>query len=275
VYGPLLNIENQIRTNIMSNVTESKKAITQSWELAPGYPIVGLMKPNGEFRVAYPQIVELFSLHQSNAVRNLKRLLGKGSSPKSVAPIDKVSSDLNSKPVVALTLEQFETLIVVLAKQGNQKALELTFALVGLSLHQIFCDQFGQKFDKEDRDRFLNARLSGKVQRGVLTDAIKNWMSRHDVPQGKESSQMYINVTDTLYRRLTGKRAFQLKRANKTKNVRDSLTEVQLSDIEACERHAARLIDSKDTEPVEAINEAIDFYFDPMITLDLSEFALD
>lgn len=138
--------------------------------------IEGLMSEDGDFGVAAPQASDRFLVPQKNFSRDTKALLGKG------FQFLKWKTPLNPKEVNVLRLPDFEKLMVELAFNGNGKAREMVRALTGLSLHQLFCDAFGQKFEAEDRQRWLQTRLATKVDFRGLTDQLK----RHGFTEGKE-----------------------------------------------------------------------------------------
>lgn len=116
--------------------------------------IPGLLLEDGSFAIAVPQIAEMteFQFLKNNAQRDIKALLGKG------FQFLKSATELNPKPVNVLSLRQFETLLLELALKGNQTAATLVRQLVGLSLHQLFSDAFGIKFEAEDRQEYLVIR---------------------------------------------------------------------------------------------------------------------
>jgi hypothetical protein len=60
-----------------------------------------------------------------------------------------------------------------LDKKGNHAASKFVDVMLGLSLHQLFCDAFGLKFEKEDRQRWISSRLTTKVDFRELTDHLK------------------------------------------------------------------------------------------------------
>jgi hypothetical protein len=136
----------------------------------------GLMNENGEFGIAVPQIAEEFQLDKSQASRQLKTLLGKG------LQFDKWKTPLNPKSVNVLGLVSFEKLIFEMALKGNPTAINVSRALIGLSLHQLFSDAFGLKFEKEDRQKWLTTRLVTKHDFRPLTDQLK----RYGFNEGKD-----------------------------------------------------------------------------------------
>lgn len=119
------------------------------------------MDEQGNYYVAVPQLEELKlidadSVRQRHGARKVKSLLSKDSKANPFAT--KLKTEFNSKPVNCITLDQFSVFIVQSAKEGNERAQSFALDLVGLSLHQLFSDAFGVKFDEEDRQKWLQHR---------------------------------------------------------------------------------------------------------------------
>jgi hypothetical protein len=129
--------------------------------------IEGLMSENGDFGVAVPQVASLNLVRPNQASRDLKSLLGAG------FRFDKWKTPLNSKAVNVIPLDNFQDLIRALDKKGNPAASAFVDALFGLSMHQLFCDAFGLKFETEDRQRWLEARMATRHDFLPLTDQLK------------------------------------------------------------------------------------------------------
>jgi hypothetical protein len=129
--------------------------------------IEGLMSENGDFGVGLPQVSERFLVPQKNASRDVKALLGKD------FQFLKWKTSLNPKSINVIPLEQWSNLIFELALSGNQKAIELSRLLQGMSWHQLFADAFGIKFEKEERQQLLMTRMATKHDFRPLTDMLK------------------------------------------------------------------------------------------------------
>ena len=130
--------------------------------------IEGLMNENGDFGVAVPQITDKFRFDKNQASRDLKALLGKG------FQFDKWKTSINPKAVNVIPLDKFQDLIRAMDKSENYPiASAFVDALLGLSLHQLFCDAFGIKFEKEDRHKWLMNRMQTKHDFRPLTDQLK------------------------------------------------------------------------------------------------------
>lgn len=129
--------------------------------------IQGLMSEDGDFGVAVPQVTERFQINKNQASRDLKALLGKG------FQFDKWKTPLNPKAVNVIPLDSFQTLVRELDKRGNKAASDFVDSLFGLSLHQLFCDAFGRKFEAQDRQVWLTTRYATKHDFRSLTDRLK------------------------------------------------------------------------------------------------------
>ena len=134
------------------------------------FSIEGLMSQDGDFGVAVPQAVALNIVPPERSQKQLKALVGQGFPSHG---LQKWTTPLNSKPVNVLTLDAFQALIRAMDKRGNEKAAVFVDALFGLSLQQLFSDAFGQKFEAEDRQRYLTTRLATKHDFRPLTDQLK------------------------------------------------------------------------------------------------------
>jgi len=209
----------------------------------------GLLLPNDDYAVGVSQVSELFQFPNKHASRDIKALLGKDFQfPKS-------ASELNPKEVNILTLNQFETVMVELAFTGNEKAKTLVRAMTGLSLRQIFADSFNRKLEKDERQAILTQQLRNKVARRLLTDAIRDYMTRNGV-EGNAKAWMYRNVTDKTYKLLFGRSCKRLKEDWSSDDVRESLTIDELSDLENLEKTAMRKIDKENMHPLDAVESA-------------------
>lgn len=133
------------------------------------FQIEGLMDEKGDYYIAVPQVAALFQFDSNQASRKIKALLGKG------FQFDTCKTKLNPKAVNAIPIDEFEKLLLELVLKGNQKAIELSRALIGLSLHQLFSDAFGIQFEVADRQRWLACRFNTKHDFRPLTDQLQNY----------------------------------------------------------------------------------------------------
>lgn len=114
--------------------------------------IEGLMLPDGSYAVAIPQIATLFGTNKNYMSQDLKRLMGKEFRPH------KVKTELGNQLINVVSLKDFEVIVAKLDRKGNIDAQLFRDDLVGLSLHQLFCDAFDIKFEKEERQKWLIER---------------------------------------------------------------------------------------------------------------------
>jgi len=181
--------------------------------------IEGLMMPNGDFAIAVPQVARLFSFDTNQASRALKSLLGKDS------PFDNAKTELNSKPVNIMSLPEFESVTLELALKGSEPAIAFQRSLVGMALHQLFCDAFNIKFDKTDRQNWLKERQHGKGDRRSLTDAAKFLIER-----GEDLNYAAITIKTYGVCGLLSQ-YHEYKRSHKDAGFRDTLSSVELKKV--------------------------------------------
>lgn len=112
----------------------------------------GLMAEDGTFGIAVPQLVSHDLVPPNRSLKQLKALHSIEISSH------QWRTALNSKTVNVILLPDFEKLLRKLDKSGNKAAEQIVDDLVGLSMHQLFSDAFGQKFEKEDRQEWLTNR---------------------------------------------------------------------------------------------------------------------
>jgi hypothetical protein len=153
-------------TKRINMINDNKKASIADVQIGL-YTIQGLLSEDGEFGIGVPQIAEEFQLAKDHATRTLKSLLGK------TFEFSKYKTPLNPKAINALSLSDFEKLLAKLDRAGNQKAQDIRDGLVGLSLHQLFCDAFEIKFEKENRQQWLVCRQRTKLTFRPFTDQLK------------------------------------------------------------------------------------------------------
>ena len=129
--------------------------------------IEGLMSENGDFAIAVPQMVALDLVPPNRSAKQLESALG--------VPFQshKLKTEINPKAINAITLDTFQSVIRALDKKGNPAASAFVDAMFGLSLHQVFADAFGIKFEAEERQRWLTERLEARHNFRPLTDQLK------------------------------------------------------------------------------------------------------
>ena len=152
-----------------------------------GQEFEGLMLPDGTYAISFTQVRTLLELpvRQDNLVRDLKALL-----PKDF-PFVKASTELNSRKIWILTLDQFSVLLALLAHK-NTKALQFILASTTEKLERIFDNAFGQIVDERERELRFAARMSSKATFKPLMDELKKHGFTADHPDTKYRYQYYI-----------------------------------------------------------------------------------
>ncbi len=222
----------------------------------------GLMDQNGKFYVAIPQMVDLGLVPPNRSQKQLESLLGMVFSSHV-----KLKTERNSKPLNSVSLLEFETIVAKLDRSGNKAAQDFRDLMVGLSLHQLFSDAFNIKFEKAERQEFIEKRLAGKVSRRTFTDAIRDYLARHPETPGQMARFMYSNASDLVNYRVLDRRAKQIKddwNLTESQLIRDKMNSVELSRVQMIEDEATILVDEFDTEPCEAVRQvSAKFLFAP------------
>ena len=225
--------------------------------------VEALLLSDGTFAIALQQVADLFSVRPDNTQKWLKVLLGKDFQFVQTKTNRNEGSKQNRKENVLL-LTDFERVILRAAIKGNEIAITLSESLIGLSLHQLWCDAFDIEFEKADRQKYLKARMEGKVVRIEDMDAIKHYIDFHDDLSDSYKHWIYKNVSDVVNMAVFGKKASVLckERNCNSKQLRDTHDAKSLDRIRQIEEFAKRLIIKFDTEPLEATKQAIEFYKD-------------
>jgi hypothetical protein len=212
--------------------------------------IEGLMLADGSFGIGVPQIAKLFPYFQDSqnqASQMLKRLMGDR------IKTNKIKTQFNRNATLIVDIESFLNIIKVLSKKSDVIAEDLADRLMGLSLHQLFSDAFCVKFEKEDRQKWLEDRDNGKIYRRTLTDSIKDYLRSHP----REDKRLYPITTDLIYLGIFNRRAAQLKTDWDDKNPRDSMTNQELFLVAEVEALTSRLIDYDNLHPLVAAKQAL------------------
>jgi hypothetical protein len=215
--------------------------------------ITGLMDVAGNYYVGIPQIAERFDVPQKNAARDFKSLLGNDSTF--------LKAKINNSRVTmnAISLRDFEALVTKLDRKGNVHAQSFRDVLFGLSLHQLFSDAFGVKFEAEDRQDLIKRRQLTKDSFWFIADATKWYYDRNPRIE-KYENQNYTEVFDALNLGLFGVKAAKIKKElgiSKNALNRDHFGKEALTRIEVIQRIAEAQILYHCKTPVDAINIAI------------------
>lgn len=165
--------------------------------------VEGLLFGDGSFGVAIPQLDRLKLVPPNRSLKQLESLLG-----MTFQSHRKAKTELNPKAVNAIDLLDFERVLRKLDRQGNEVARSLCDNLVGVMLHQLFCDGFEIVFSVVDRQEFLKERMESKALFWDLTEAIRDTR----LSANKEINRYhYSNPMDAINRGLFGKTAKEIR----------------------------------------------------------------
>jgi hypothetical protein len=122
--------------------------------------IEGLMLADGSFAISLQQLRELAfpSTSTSNAKKHIQAICGKQ------FQLIRQKTELSNNPQWVITLEQLSYVLLKLVAKGHKEALILADELQQLSLHQLFCDAFNIKFEKEEREEWIKYRQQTRQQ---------------------------------------------------------------------------------------------------------------
>jgi hypothetical protein len=159
-----------------------------------------------------------------------------------------------------IALDWVPSILQCLARSGNDGAWEILSVFAGLSLQQLFCDAFGEKFETAERQAWLQARYGAIEKRNEWTDSIKLYGETHEVSENWKRF-IYANVSDRLNIALTGhKAAYWVAQFGCTSGtLRENWNFRHLSNIDSIEKHATILV-LRGREPMDALNAAIEFF---------------
>ena len=239
----------------MSN--NNRKAIVATVKLG-SKEFEGLMLPDGSYRMGVSQVSLILpnSVRHNQASRTVKTALGEES------PLLRCTSELNSKPVNTITLDQVKKVIKWAAfDKKDQEAQKLIDALIDEGLERRFDNAFDKRQSEEAYNQRLAQRVEGTKVRWDLTDSIQAYIDRDNIT-GNKAKFYYKHVTDKLYYGLTGIKSTKKVREKyvvPTKaTIRDYCTDRDLLVISQVEALAQRWIDDYDVEPCYAVDDAVD-----------------
>jgi|GEM_PF-1258606 len=221
--------------------------------------IDGLMDETGSYYIAAPQLVDIDLIPPNRSEKQLESLLNSNSQSHFELNFVKLKTPLHPKAVNAIPLKNFEVLLARLDRKGNVKAQELRDALVGLSLHQLFCDAFGIKFEQEDRQNWLRVRMQTKETFWFMGSAIDAYYKANPRIE-KFPGQNYSQPFDALNLGLFGKKSKKIKEIlniGKNQLNRDHFGEKSLKRIEMIQRIAEAQMCYHNLKPVEAVKSAL------------------
>jgi hypothetical protein len=205
--------------------------------------IEGLLMEDGTFGIAQQQVAAIFSVIPTSAPKWLKSILGEGFQRFQVTTNRNEGTNQNRKENV-IPIAEFERLLFEMALRGDARAIRMSRALIGLSLTQLLSDAFGLKFEKEERQEWVDKRLKGKATRRTHTDAIMEWGIR--TTGQKPDGKVYADITNGIYIYCFRKTAAELKAEKGVKKgqlLRDFFNPKELSQVEALEQVIMMAVD--------------------------------
>jgi hypothetical protein len=150
----------------MSN-GESIKATRAAVQLGD-ITIDGFMLPDGSYRMSQTQMAETVSRPEINARRflgskGIKALLGEGYTPDTVE-VDSTEQVRGQTRINAVPLEVVTAYSFTQAKQGNEQAAILVWALLTESIERRFDRAFGVLRSEDEWDRRLSERIISQLE---------------------------------------------------------------------------------------------------------------
>ncbi len=130
-----------------------------------GFEIEGLIF-EGKRYISVSQFSRLLpdSVTQNNATRQVKTLAGKDS------PLPKIPSELNSRPINVITLDEFEKVILAATFKGDKTAKAMVEASINTTISMAFDSALGIERVTRDYLADFNALVASKQTRRELTD---------------------------------------------------------------------------------------------------------
>lgn len=234
-----------------------QKAVVANVSYA-GFKFLGLKLPNGEYAIAVPQIVDIYSQDnegfrpsKNTASRDFKRLMGKQFRPSRIA------TELDNARINVVSLEVFGLINIQVLIKGNKVAQAIAEASVTTTLEQAYDIAFDDKQALEEYQAKHQARVQGKLTRRTLTNAIKDYINGNNEELSDNYKKfVYNNCTDATNRIVFGRSAKKLKEDWEANEVRSAMTTEELMIVDSIERLAVTLIDDYGFEPLSAIKEA-------------------
>lgn len=153
---------------------------------------------------------------------------------------------------------------------GHTKALGLLMACGIEALERRADAAFGVVRDEKERNARMEARFKGKVARRALTDVIKDYMDSHELSDNYKR-WIFTLCSDHLNKIILGAKAKQARefyQIPESSLLRNHIPVAALRELELTEEMAARLIEERDIEPLEAVKQACVVCFTRSIGLD-------
>ena len=221
-------------------------------------PINVYQMPDGSYKLSGRNVTDAIgeddkTLPRSYGVKSLKDLPGAG------LDCPKLNAGKEGVPFYPVSFNDASIFWHGMSKKGNKIADQIIQAALIESIERRADAAFGVQRSEEERNQRFKARVDGIATRRTLTDAIKDFISGHPELSDNAVKFMYSNVTDGIYRSLFGRSCKRLTGDLKAEQdkLRDSLTVMELNNLNAFESMVMRLVD-RGSEPLEAVKVAED-----------------
>lgn len=166
-----------------------------------------------------------------------------------------------NQPVTVLEEAGIYQLIFSSKLPSAEKFQDWVFEEVLPSIRKTGGYQRKSKLAANQSPEWLMIRQQGKDERRRLTDAIKDYITRHPELSKNKAKFLYLNASEALNLGLFGQRSKQLKALlglSEYGTLRDGLTSQENGTLAALEFLACRFIDFEDLDPCLAVKKAIE-----------------
>jgi hypothetical protein len=153
----------------MSDSVKASRAIVA----LGSFVIDGFMLPDGSYRMSQTQMAEIIAKPEINARRfldskSIKALLGQGYTPDTVE-VDSTGQTRGQTRINAVPLAVVTAYWYTQAKQGNEQALSLVWAMLTEALERRFDSAFGITRSEDDWNRRLSDAIITQLENDLST----------------------------------------------------------------------------------------------------------
>jgi hypothetical protein len=213
--------------------------------------------PDGEYRLSLTQATVALGFDKRRGSDFLGLEVVKTLATYELQGSGFVAEDTNQK-IKSLTIDAFTAIVMYYALKGNLLAQAILGACLSEALERRIDAAFGVVRDEEERNDRMAARQKGKVARRSLTDVIRDYMESHDVSDNYKRF-IFANCSDHLNKIILGAKAKQARdfyQIPESSLLRNHIPVAALRELELTEEMAARLIEEREMEPLEAVKQA-------------------
>ncbi|MEA5603724.1 hypothetical protein [Nostoc sp. UHCC 0252] len=210
-------------------------------------------KSTGESGMSVSGLARVCGVNKSSISRLIDSLLHSAPSECLQAFVGKDLTLLRSSSPKVIKDLVCAAVIAHYAMQGNSEAIKYLVATSAIGIRVYIQGITG--YTSADK-KHQQLRASTIITRRTLTEAMADYITRHNLSKTSKGQWLYKNATDKLYKLLFNHNAKKLKEILGAANPRDFLSLTDLRDLECCENLATRLIDGRDCEPIKAVEAA-------------------